>query len=105
MRAYPSEQSLYDVLPMPSLAYDRFQSIGVGPQGKSATLDNAMHGHQHFTLSPADARQEIARVWKAVREWRVYFEQYDVPVREIDAVAPAFRHIDDVSSAELRMQR
>jgi serine/threonine-protein kinase HipA len=95
---------LYDVLPMPSLAYERFQAIGVGPQGKSATLDNAMQGHQHFTLSPADARREIEQVWKVVREWRVYFEQYNVPAREIEAVAPAFRHIDDVASPALRKQ-
>jgi serine/threonine-protein kinase HipA len=63
-----------------------------------------MQGLQHFTLSPTDARQELARVWRTVREWRVCFEQYNVPDREIEAVAPAFRHIDDVSSAEWRRQ-
>jgi serine/threonine-protein kinase HipA len=39
----------------------------------------------------------IADIWRVVREWRVYFEEFGV-----DAAAPAFRHIDDISTPELR---
>jgi serine/threonine-protein kinase HipA len=93
---------LYDVVPHPGSAYERFLHLDVGPQGKLASLDNAMAAKEAFSLSKAEAAQEIAKVWSSVREWRVYFEEQDVPHREIERVAPAFRHIDDVSSAELR---
>jgi serine/threonine-protein kinase HipA len=55
-----------------------------------------------FSLSETDAAAVIAQVWERVREWRVYFEQYGVPATEIENTAPAFRHIDHVSSAALR---
>ena len=42
---------LYDVLPRPSLATERFLHLGIGPQGRLATLDNALDGHPMFSLS------------------------------------------------------
>lgn len=93
---------LYDVMPRPSLAFERQLHLGVGQQGRTATLDNAMTAKEAFSLSETEAAAVIAEVWTRVREWRVYFEQYGVPVAEIQNTAPAFRHIDDVSSAELR---
>ncbi len=93
---------LYDVLPRPSVAFERQLHLGVGPQGRAATLDNAFAAREMFTLSQADAAGAIAAVWAKVREWRVYFENYGATQEQIDKVAPAFRHIDDVSSQELR---
>lgn len=93
---------LYDVLPRSSLATERFQHLGVGPQGRLATLDNALVAHGTFTLSRADAARLIAAVWKTVREWKVFFERFGVSAEEIDKIAPAFRHVDDVSTPELR---
>lgn len=95
---------LYDVMPRPSLAFERQLHLGVGKQGRSATLDNAMTAKEAFSLSETEAVTVIAEVWERVREWRVYFEQYGVPATEIEKIAPAFRHIDDVSSAKLRRQ-
>ena len=95
---------LYDVMPRPSLAFERQLHLGVGKQGRSATLDNAMTAKEAFSLSETEAVTVIAEVWERVREWRVYFEQYGVPAAEIEKIAPAFRHIDDVSSAKLRRQ-
>jgi serine/threonine-protein kinase HipA len=46
----------------------------------------------------------IADIWQVVREWRVYFESFGVPEVEIKNIAPAFRHLDDVSTAALRRQ-
>jgi len=46
----------------------------------------------------------IADTWRVVREWRGYFEGSDVPAIEIAKIAPAFRHIDDISTPELRKQ-
>ena len=70
---------LYDVLPRASLATERF-----------------LH------LSRATACEVIANIWRVVREWRVHFESFGVAAVDIEQIAPAFRHIDDVSTVELR---
>ena len=93
---------LYDVMPRASLAPERRLHLGVGPQGRLATLDNAFAGREMFTLSAEAAAQSIARVWKVVREWKVYFEEYQVPADQIEKIAPAFRHIDDLATPALR---
>lgn len=93
---------LYDVLPRASLATERFLHLSVGPQGRLATLDNALESHEMFTLSRATACEMVADVWRTVREWRVHFEGFGVSGAEINKIAPAFRHIDDVSTPALR---
>ena len=81
---------------------ERFLHLGVGPQGRLATLDNALEAHAMFTLSRAAACKMMADLWRVVREWKVYFESFGVPAAQIDKIAPAFRHIDDVSTPALR---
>jgi len=93
---------LYDVMPRASLAAERRLHLGVGPEGRLATLDNAFAGREMFTLSAEAAGASIARVWKVVREWRVYFEEYQVPGEQIEKIAPAFRHLDELSTPALR---
>jgi serine/threonine-protein kinase HipA len=93
---------LYDVMPRPSLATERRLHLGVGPEGRNATLDNAFAGRELFTLTKDAAAQSIAKVWATVREWKVYFEQYNVPANQVEKIASAFRHIDAVASPELR---
>jgi serine/threonine-protein kinase HipA len=93
---------LYDVMPRASLASERRLHLGVGPEGKIATLDNAFAGRETFTLSADVAAQSIARIWSTVREWKARFEEYQVPADQIEKIAPAFRHIDDVSTQALR---
>jgi serine/threonine-protein kinase HipA len=93
---------LYDVMPRASLAPERRLHLGVGPQGRAATLDNAFAGRETFTLSAEAAAESIAKIWKVVREWRVFFEQYGVEPQQIEKIAPAFRHLDEVATRELR---
>jgi serine/threonine-protein kinase HipA len=93
---------LYDVLPRASHATERFLHLGIGPLGRLATLDNALESHEMFTVSRAAACKMMADVWRVVREWKVCFEGYGVAAAEIDKTAPAFRHIDDVSTPALR---
>jgi serine/threonine-protein kinase HipA len=93
---------LYDVMPRASLASERRLHLGVGPEGRSATLDNAFAGRETFTLATDTAAQSISRIWKTVREWKVLFEEYNVPADQIEKIAPAFRHIDEVSTPALR---
>jgi serine/threonine-protein kinase HipA len=93
---------LYDVLPRPSHATERNLHLYIGQQGRSATLDNALSWCDKFTLSERAALQLISEIWRVVREWRTYFEEFGVPDEEIEKAASAFRHIDDISTPELR---
>jgi serine/threonine-protein kinase HipA len=67
-----------------------------------ATLDNALSGHARFGITRQDALETIDRIWRVVREWKVRFESYGVAGREIEAIAPAFRHLDEVASTDLK---
>ncbi|WP_159914678.1 type II toxin-antitoxin system HipA family toxin [Pantoea sp. 18069] len=93
---------LYDVLPRPSLATERFLHLGIGSQGRLGTLDNALDGHQMFSLSRARACELIDEVWRVLREWKVSFERSGVSADDIAKIAPAFRHLDDISTAGTR---
>ena len=86
----------------PSSAHERYLHLGIGPQGRLATLDNAFDARDAFGLSKTDAGLAIAEVWQPTREWKTCFEERGVPGKEIDKIAPAFRHIDDVSHPTLR---
>jgi serine/threonine-protein kinase HipA len=93
---------LYDVVPRTSLAGERMLHLGVGPQGRAATLDNAFGAREQFTLTADDAATVVAEIWSKVRDWRGYFEDFGVASDQLERIAPAFRHIDDIASAELR---
>jgi len=95
---------LYDVMPRPLLATERFLHLGVGEQGRLATLDNALSGYSRFGITLHDAREIIDRVWSVVREWKTHFENYGAG-EEIGNIAPAFRHIDDVLKGSVRTNR
>ena len=93
---------LYDVLPRPSIASERFLHLGIGAQGRLATVDNALSEHEGFCLSWQAAAEVISEVWDAIRDWRRHFEASGVEGDDIEKVASAFRSIDDIASAELR---
>lgn len=93
---------LYDVMPRPAIAAERYLFLGVGPQGRLATLDNAFAARELFTLSEAEALAIIDRIWMEVREWRTHFESFGVSAQVIEQAAAAFRHIDEISGKVLR---
>jgi serine/threonine-protein kinase HipA len=93
---------LYDVLPRPSLATERYLHLGIGPQGRLATLDNALGGHEMFSVSLPRACELVGDIWRVVREWKVSFERSGVSAADIAKIAPAFRHLDDISTAGTR---
>ena len=70
--------------------------LGVGEQGRLATIDNALSWHGRFGLTRTDAIAIIDRIWRVVREWKTRFEDLGVPAADVDRVAAAFRHIDDI---------
>ena len=87
---------LYDVMPRPMLATQRNLHLGIGAQGRLATLDNALSAYARFGLTRVRAEEIIDRVWRVVRQWRMYFEGFGVPGRQIEKIASAFRHIDEI---------
>ncbi|MEW6132825.1 MAG: HipA domain-containing protein [Pseudomonadota bacterium] len=92
---------LYDVLPRPTRASERFLHLGIGPQGRLATLVNAMGWSARFGLTRDKALATVDRVWRVVREWKNRFEEYGVPAGEIDKVVSAFRHAREIGGVEL----
>ena len=93
---------LYDVVPRPGVAAERFLHLQVGPQGKLATLDNALAGSAAFTLERPDAIAVMAAVSRAVASWASFFEERGISGRLIDQLRPAFRNLADVASPDLR---
>ncbi|MGH8806570.1 MAG: type II toxin-antitoxin system HipA family toxin [Noviherbaspirillum sp.] len=92
---------LYDVVPRASLAFQRNLHLGVGAQGRNATLVNAMSKHAMFGLDRPAALAIIDRIWRVVREWRSYFEGWEIPGADIVLAAPAFRHADDIGGKDI----
>ncbi len=87
---------LYDVVPKPSLATERYLHLGVGPLGRLATVDNAMGWSARFGLTHDKARASIDKVWRVVREWKARFEEYGVAARQMEKIDSAFRHIKHI---------
>jgi serine/threonine-protein kinase HipA len=88
---------LYDVLPKPQVAHERYLHLGVGVQGRLATLDNALSMAGQFGLGKVKAASIIDAIAARVRSWRVFFEEaVNVPQQQCDIVASAFRRPKDV---------
>ena len=92
---------LYDVMPHAVIASKRYQHLGIGPQGKLATLDNAYGAKERFGLSAKQASYIIDRVWRVTRQWKTHFESLGITADQIEGISLAFRHIDDICSTEL----
>jgi serine/threonine-protein kinase HipA len=92
---------LYDVVPKPTHASERFLHLGIGQQGRLATLDNALSWYARFGLTRDVAIEAINHVWSVVREWKGRFEEFGVPSSEIDKIGSAFRHARDMGGKEI----
>jgi serine/threonine-protein kinase HipA len=87
---------LYDVVPRPSHAAERFLHLAVGPHGRLATLRNALEAAGQFGLQAGEAAAIIDRIARTVREWRRVFDEAGVPAEQSERVAPAFRRAADI---------
>jgi serine/threonine-protein kinase HipA len=81
---------LYDVVPRPQVAQERMLHLAVGPQGRVATLENALAGAGRFGLLPPDAARIVDRVAHVVRGWRKTFERLQVPEQLCNQLATAY---------------
>lgn len=82
---------LYDVVPRPSASQERYLHLGVGPEGRMSTLDNALAGCEQFGLNSIEAAAMIDLIVRTVREWKGVFEALAVPGLQIDRIGSAFR--------------
>lgn len=87
---------MYDVVPRPQVAQERYLYMSVGPRGRLATLDNLLEAHGSFGLLKKDAAAIIDRIARVTREWRVHFEELGVSGNDCDKVASAFRRPRDI---------
>lgn len=87
---------LYDVLPKPQIASERFLHLGVGEKGRFADISNALSSAALFGLNQGQARDIVERICMCVREWRTYFDEFGVDPKDMTAVATAIRHPRDV---------
>lgn len=86
---------LYDVVPKPQVGLDRTLVLGVGPQGRAATLENAVAGAGAFGLRPDQAQQEVlALAQTAHRAWRDQFRGAGLGDAEQRRFATCFRQAD-----------
>jgi serine/threonine-protein kinase HipA len=93
---------LYDVVPKPQQGTERFLVLGIGDKGRLATLDNALSAAPKFGILPQDACALIKLLSSIVREWRVYFEEFDVPAAECEKIKSAFRNPKDIGLAAVQ---
>ncbi|WP_414448288.1 type II toxin-antitoxin system HipA family toxin [Burkholderia sp. 22PA0099] len=95
---------LYDVVPRPVLASERSLHLGVGKQGRLATLDNALSHYAAFVSARPTAVGIMRRVWSEVRQWKTCFEQHGADGTLLDQLSRAFRDIGDIASPELEAE-
>jgi serine/threonine-protein kinase HipA len=92
---------LYDVVPRPSVAYERQLYLSVGERGRYASLDNAITSRAAFSLERPEAIAVIAQVVRGVTGWRDFFEDLGLKDRLLEQIKSAFRDPAHVASSEL----
>ena len=92
---------LYDVVPRPSASHERFLHLGVGAQGRTSSLENALSDCEQFGLSPADAARRIDGLARIVREWRASFETRGVAGQQMDRISSAFRRPSEIGMKQV----
>jgi len=87
---------LYDVLPKPQVAQERYLHLGIGKEGRFASIPNALSNAGWFGLNEGRAKEIVERICMRVREWRNHFDQYQIRPKDMETVASAIRHPRDV---------
>jgi serine/threonine-protein kinase HipA len=77
----------FDVMPWPVTGGERLQALGVGREGRLATIENAITDCALFGLKSDEAEAEAQRLQELVaREWEAAFDAAGVPARELDVI-------------------
>lgn len=82
---------LYDVVPKPQVGHERYLTLAVGPQGRRATVENAVAGAAAFGLSVEQAETEARALAGAVAQgWEAGFTKAGIVRAEVDRFATCF---------------
>ncbi len=83
---------LYDVVPKPQVGLERRLVLGVGPEGRNATLDNALAGAAVFDLGPDEASAMAEELRKIVAaRWQPLFKEAGLSPADQGRFATCFR--------------
>ena len=86
---------LYDVVPKPQHSQERTLVLGVGPEGRAATLKNAVSGAAAFGLITEEADQMARALAEQVKaRWVPVFDEAGVSKADRDRFATCFREAD-----------
>ena len=89
---------LYDVVPKPQLGLERRLVLGVGPEGRNATIENALAGAAVFDLGPDDAKaiaEDMSRI--VATRWEHLFTKAGISAADRKRFATCFRLAAPVS--------
>ena len=83
---------LYDVVPKPQLGLERRLVLGVGPEGRNATIENALAGAAVFDLSHDDAKAIAENMSRTVAtRWEHLFTEAGISAADRKRFATCFR--------------
>jgi serine/threonine-protein kinase HipA len=86
---------LYDVVPKPQVGTERRLAIGVGPEGRAATLENAVAGAARFNVGREQALALVEALARTVRErWEDAFRLAGLSAADRARFATCFRLAD-----------
>ncbi|CAN5167855.1 type II toxin-antitoxin system HipA family toxin [soil metagenome] len=92
---------LYDVVPKPQVGHERTLVLRVGPQGRAATVANAVAGAAAFHLTREDAESEAAamaaKVWN---RWDALYAEAGVSKADRGRFATCFRQAEEAVDRE-----
>ena len=93
-------------MPRPSVATERNLHLNIGTEGRNATLTNAMSRHAIFGLNRKTALAAPSMAYGAsLRQWKMYFERWNVRARHRARCQSAFRHADDIGAHEIGLKK
>ena len=83
---------LYDVVPKPQLGLERRLVLGVGPEGRNATIENALAGAAVFDLGHDDAKAIAENMSRTVAtRWEQLFTKAGISAADRKRFATCFR--------------
>jgi serine/threonine-protein kinase HipA len=86
---------LYDVVPKPQIGLERRLALGVGDDGRAATLANCLSGARHFDLTNEEAKKRLVRMAGQVAAgWEEQFAAASIGAADRARFATCFRQAD-----------
>ncbi|WP_320044299.1 HipA domain-containing protein [uncultured Desulfobacter sp.] len=83
----------YDIVPC-RFAHNAYNlALGVGKQGRAATLKNALSNVAAFGLTPSSAQNILTDITEIFADWEPHFKQCGVQSKDITRVSRIFQHI------------